>query len=256
MTTLEQLVQTLGPNKVTIPIHRNDLCEQTVFQGMMQSQSSEFDGFEDLISLFRSRGGNVAKSQPSFQSHKQDPLMEAFACQVDPTLSLFSGADMCKKVNEFRKNLIDNLDNHHQAFKHIPFRMFKLTMEDVKTCLTSPDRTSNLPLLVYMSNLLKSNIVMGRDTIHYDTDRYIIIHKTPFDKYEFDLHEQGFSQLRCQQAKQVEPKKLNTMLVSELRALASQLNIPIVKTTDEGKKKQLLKADLISEITRHLATLK
>lgn len=264
---MEQLLSSLGPNKIHLPIHRNELCETKVFPAAQTSLPSGFECFDDLLPRFQSISHGVAAAEKSFHRDKprekcaSDPLLEALACQLDPTLSLFSGPALQSKVHAFRQSLVDNLDNHHQAYKKIPFRMFKLSLDDVRSSLSNTERTQAqlLPVLLYMSHLLQSNVIMDPHVVQYDTDRYIRITQTPFGHFEFDRYESGFRALAQERAAQnaqgLDEKKLNTMLVAELRDTATRFGIATCKKDESGKKKPLLKAELISELARYLATL-
>lgn len=267
---LDTLLASLGPNKITIPIHRNDACELHVYKNENASlKATGFEDMEDLLQLYRSSSG-VRGTKPqnspmkptgkAYNTAASDPLLHSIATQVDPSISLFSGQELYKKLDQFRRMLSDNLDNYHDAYKKIGFKKHKLSLEDVKDSIMNPKRTSHQGLLLYAANLLKCNILVEEtsETFEYANDRYLILRRTSFGEYECELHETGFSLVKKAEttAMEVDPKKLNGMLVKELRELAQKLHLSISKTGEDGKKKNLLKDELITEISQHLASLK
>lgn len=273
---LDTLLKSLGPNKITIPIHRNDACELHVYKLQNTKANSVFDDMEDLLITFRgnrstgtpknattSRNNNTAKQNIGVAN---DQLLNAIACQVDPSLTLYSGQELAKKLEVFRNMLHDNLDNFHDAYKKVGFKKYKMTVEDVKECIKNPNREDSAPLFVYIAHLLQCNVVVDatNEAYTYPNDRFMKIHKTSYGGYEFEMHETGFAQayhtlqskVATDVCKDLSEQKLKNMLVKDLVEVATKLKIPTTKVGEDGKKKSLLKAELLTEIERHIASLK
>lgn len=269
---LDTLLKSLGPNKINIPIHRNDACELHVYKLQNTSVYRVFDEMEDLLQAYRGGKTNgTPKQSVSSRGTKNannvpDQLLQAIACQVDPSLTLYSGMDLQKKLDTFRTMLCDNLDNFHDAYKKVGFKKYKMTLEEVKECIKNPSRENAAPLFVYISHLLQCNVIVDghHDVFTFPNDRYMKVTKTSYGGYEFEMHESGFSveyqhhqtHVANDVCKDISEQKLKNMLVKDLVEVANKLNISTAKVGEDGKKKSLLKAELLSEIQRHIASLK
>lgn len=212
----------------------------------------------------------------------QDPCLYIIAVHVDKTLSLLSKEDINKKVGEFKLTLDKNLLNEVNAYKQLGFKTQKISIDDVRDSLRV-DRDSLYPLLYYASHLLKSNIIFKqtKDTekdkapkthvVEYDPEVDSYIYMTDMmvqvdgGKEEPQFAEEkadGFAAQRdnTYQSKiaNIDVQKLKKMTVKDLKTLALELKVELVKTVetthpDTGikttKKAALLKDELVEKIS-------
>lgn len=254
MTDFHFVVQNLGVNKVNVPIHTNDMIETSVMASM--HPPSPFDTIEDIVfqrsasspkEIKDTKDIKDAKERKQIKKVVQDHLMQALASQLDPTITLFSGKDLMEKLESFTKLLIDNLENHHQAYKKCEFKKHKIDVDTVKSALNNPSRDDSFPVLLYFAYLLKCNIMYQGIVAEYPSDRYLELQGD-----EWHLHESGFYQKRNASLKE---KNLKQCVVKELRDIAEKLGVSIYHT-EAGKKKLLTKQELISSISPVLEALK
>ena len=198
----------------------------------------------------------------------QDPCLYIIAVHVDKTLSLLSKEDINKKVSEFKVTLDKNLLNEVNAYKKLGFKAQKMSLDDVRDSLRV-DRDNLYPLVYYAGHFLKSNVIfVQKEKTHvmeYDSgvDSYI------FMTDEFDSEPQfaeerleGFKEYRDRTYKQkiadIDVQKLKKMTVKDLKTLAIELKIDIVKIVETvnqdtgiktSKKAPLLKEELVEKIS-------
>jgi hypothetical protein len=198
---------------------------------------------------------------------------------------LLSKEDINKKVGEFKMTLDKNLVNEVNAYKQLGFKSQKLSLDDVRDSLRV-DRDTLYPLLYYASHLLKSNIVFEqtKDTekdkapkthvLEYDPEVDSYIYMTDLlkkaeeggngkEEPQFaEEKESGFKEVRDStynnKIANIDVQKLKKMSVKDLKTLALELKIDLVKTVetvnpDTGikttKKAALLKEELVEKIS-------
>ena len=199
-----------------------------------------------------------------------DPPLYIIAAYIDKTLSLFSKEEINKKVGEFRSTLDKNLTNHVDAYKEFKFKSQKISVEDVQ-CSLRRDRDSLYPLVYYASHLLKSNVIMVESSakkthsVEYDkeSDKYIfmtdeLLNNEPQEAEERDGFRSYSENAFKDRIKNIDVKGLKKMLVKDLKALATDLKIDLIKTVETknvetgvitSKKTALLKDEIIDKIT-------
>jgi DNA-binding phage protein len=218
-----------GVNKVTVALLTNEFAEACVFE-VSSALPTGFEGLDDA-------------SRASAPLHRHKDFLELFAMHLDPTLSLFKGANLQKKVDGFRDTLIANLDNEHQAFKKLS-RVFKkhgITKEDLVASIHARGVPA-LPLLVYMANVLKMHMCMENDFVYCEAaeqaDAYMEVR---MDEGIMHLHPSGYKTAVVK--KKMNEANIHKLRVAELRTLCALLGF---------SKSTALKADYIAWLTETL----
>lgn len=273
--TIDTIIKSLGQNRVTVDIKTNHMNEMNVFTSGESQQV--FNKFPNIFANFKGMKAPAPvtrRPSPPLQQHIADPLLFQVVSFVDKTISLFKTDDINKKVDEFRTTLSDNLTNHVDAYRKLKLKEVKfvniqgeytrLTVDDIRDSLAVTRKTP-LPMLHYVSKLLKSNIVhedKGSDPkyiVSYEhsesPDSFIKLSSNPVSASEPIEPSSGFLQvLESAKAKKIEgldEQKLKKMLVKDIRNLASEIGISVYKTV-EGKRTALLKEELVAAISNLL----
>jgi len=291
--SLETIMKLFTATKISIPIQTNELCETTVLHenlgvdvhfaklkiedGVLGTGSHEKN---DTRSLNRN-----ATMPTSNKSESMERWGYLFACLSDPMMSLFTGNTLRAKLTSFMKNKTEDLDNYknvYKLFKKDPYTK-KYSVEEIKQVLsgkTNDDALLSLFVLKYISLDMNVNVVYGDLIIQKDaTDGYLYVDKTSSGPISYKMYNSGFSDLMKQNmdeklksygvindikstpapteapaAAETAPKtSLKTLKVAELRDLAKTLGV-VTTVVVEGKRRNLLKAELVTALETHTAS--
>lgn len=269
------MCRNLGPNKVTVEIKTNFMNETDVFQSTVKSDEFQraFENFPNIFGTFKNMKHNApfpiphrknapAPLSPPAKAVIADPLMYQIAAYIDKTVALFKIEDINKKVDEFRETLGANLTNHVNAFKNMKLKSLKISLDDIRDSLSAA-RNTPYPMLMYVSKLIKTNIVIrSKDNVilhaveYHDNeseaqDKYLALCEVIEESPEAPELSHGFNEVvgrvKAEKLDGMSEQKLKKMLVKELKTLATHLGLQTSKTVD-GKRVSLLKDELVAVI--------
>ena len=259
------VLNSLGPNKVVIPIISNEY-EET--HPIKDHAIGHFDRLDDLIDMYRCslathKKANVAQTKQVHQQHPKlnliqnpsshvldgfDSLLLCVLEIIEPTVSLLSSSTKEDKVAKFKIQLASNLSD--------PAYVKKSTYDKAK--MLTYLKEGDVSLCDYLSLLVKKNIVIF--TIADETyktftkdgiNECVIIEKGRDNIYRFLRYGEMEHIQRDiddkKMAKYVNEgilERLGTMLIKDLKELADDIGVPTTYKTDDNKKKQYLKNDL------------
>lgn len=200
----------------------------------------------------------------------EDPFMYCLCCHIDKMLSLFGAAEANKKVATMKQDLCDNLTNHHQAYKKLGLKSTKNTADEIKEFILDPCRQDFKTILTYFALLMHKNMVFeqqGKDatdlivpTSTDENDSYVHVQGTLNENgtlmYSFNEVPNGFRELKAARMQQKiaqyrKVENLKKLVVKDLKEIATELEIPLIKVV-EGKKISLLKEELVGEILKRV----
>lgn len=268
--SIEHILKNLGSNKVTVDISTNKMNEMSVFQ--KEEIPSQFVQLDNLLDFYKTMTSSMPRRQitpkqqfppkqqtPTRVEYKtskaviSDPFMYVIASYIDKTLSLFKIEDVNKKVEEFKKQLSDNLINHNDAYRKMKLKTLGIELDDLQQQILSSSRKEKKSTLIYVSKFLKKNIVWNGisekpEIIKYDEedDNYVLL------KVDSSEDRDGFRNILNQELKgkvnNLSQQNLKKMLVKDLKIIAQDFKIDLFKIVD-GKKTTLLKEELVEKIS-------
>lgn len=191
-----------------------------------------------------------------FQNYTQiDYLIKAFLENIDGTITLLPPSTRKEKIEKFKSDLIMNVNVLRP-------KRSGLTKDDIIKMFDNND----FAVCNVISNLFKKTIVIDRQVYGtYDTciilkkngDEYIVESNLPTNDSlsREDVVKHIENDYANDYIKQSILEKLNTVLLSELRTIASNIGIPLYKI-EEGKKRNYLKQELKDLINTKLESYK
>lgn len=248
------IFESLGPNKVLVllkPNHFHEIsCHATV------SSADKFNDMLDPLEMIRGYKNihhgaivtpvtpvtpvNAVSVAPHTTARPSDnicQLVYAVLCHMDPTITLFSRQDAHIKVAKFHKTIVQNFDIKS---RELGLNKLKITKEDLYTSETA--------LLHYVSRLIKKHFFMSPFLFRVpdlESDDVVIISHQSEYTYEKTGSLRECMKSMCQ--------NVHTKLVKDIRELAQTLMIPLTKEDDTGKKRMLLKNELIESIQTYIS---
>lgn len=254
--SLEQIIQNLKINKVNIIINKNKFNELETYKNL--NQYNDFDNYINLIGKFKDI--KFSKNNLSSKFYKEeeninidnlelsyeDNLILCFATYLDESISLFDKEKIKEYLRDFKKTLIENLDNYNKAYKNSNFKKYKYSLEDVKKALEKITEENCIIFLIYISNILKTNIIYKNILINNNFDKNIELVQTN-NKFEIILKDNNYIvKYLLNKYNNINIKEL---LLNDIKELSKNLNLEIT-TNDKNtnKKRNLNKQELINNI--------
>lgn len=265
---IETVLQNLGQNKVSIPIHH---CQFT--QGMEDQSKQPSIGYEDIMKnipdpLKEYERVRKTKHTPksTLISHQLQPLTPVsvptpepvhdtdFVQQrqfyklilhhIDPTTKVFKPDMLEAHIIKFQCDLAKNLDNEKQLFKVFGFsRKKSISLETMQTNLQGTDAQLTEDIFTYISKLLKKNLVIFNHVANERTDiitcgetpllilqtpKYVLTHEFETIKEANDFF---VDHVKAKQST-LTPAVIKDMKITELRALAKLVGIKASQKKD------------------------
>lgn len=274
---MESLFSRLGENKVTQAIQTNSY-EQAIEYKCACACPME-NVFEDLLkrkamssnSLHSSSTGSlvgmtgIAGSQynPDLVYHADDAFAYVMAFVKNPTIGVYSKDRIPRLLADFRRSILE--DEASFAVKKLT-KGCKQAIANAIAAQTpiKPDDK----MLLYFAHYLKTNIVVvakGPTLI-----KSMLCSDDTFDTVVIeDLNNRGTYKIRVQNGKHIlswqeakdyivdkrffDANFLDCATITDLRAIAEKSGVSTTRTTEDGKKHKLLKAELKSALLQMLS---
>lgn len=181
----------------------------------------------------------------------QDKLLYSVLLSMDATLSLVPNKS--DFIDKFKSDLCDKVINHLTKLKKYGY-----SKDDVINSIKAKDNADINALCYYLGILLEKSIAIDSGTNFkiyqlYSFDKSLLIYIN-----NDDLKHENITKNECQNKmytfKKFEHNKLNTheklmtYLVKDLKELGEDLGLITTKIDESGKKKNLLKAELLDII--------
>lgn len=210
MSSYMDIIKTLGPNKVTMPIRTNSFEESIAFSVAVKNAAQNAYHLLDPLGVMRSM-----KREKATESVKPLPIMSSYSsmlyailCHIDPLVSLLGPDDIKKKVMFFQEQIKNS----------------QLLTTKIRNKVRLDDEEATLHLL---SHVLKKNIIvmLGVEAqLHYVSDEaeVIVLKFNMIDKnytLDTDVHMTVKDCiLRCTAG-------YETMLVKDLKRVAKMIGV-------------------------------
>jgi len=257
---MDFLKQHLGKNKVFIPICSNEYEESLT----VVEEDDLFQQLPDLYSRSKShvvpRPGKVnpppAKIPCSFPQQppllpqarklrdfsKTETLVMCVLEVIDQTVTLLPIESLVERIVQFRQKIVSNIDS-------LSNRKHKVSIDQFNAYWDSCD----IQMCEVFANLLHKTIAIKctdeKWRVYGDFETCIIINDNG-DAFAFDSLKSSDTVKKSIQDQRLDKhgrlqtvQKLNTMLLTDLKEIATELDIPLQKV-DNGKKKNYLKGEL------------
>ena len=226
------ILQNLTANRVNIPILSNEFHESTL--NVTQKMLSPYEGFRNLLHI----AGTPTQSgpPPPLSITVKDTLLSAFYIEFeDPSVSLLSA----ERVNAIIRKYKDIL-------------LLSVKKEEISVAVMNPEREVSV-LLPYLAKYYKTNITFNGQLYHSgvkSNKKFIVLKfNTTDNQYTFEKDEQ-IEILKQYDVNQL-LQNLKKTLAKEVKDIAIKLDLPLTKE-ENGKKKPLLKDELIQQIQQQL----
>lgn len=227
---MEHLVSSIGENKVTLKILSNEFEERYEYD----VRENMFDKIEDMCALFK----QIKNHRPA-ETKTDDPFLYAVLFYKDPTISLYR----CAQKNEQIKSYLDLVT------KEIPLNIKELGF--TKRRITKEMILEEKPhFYEYVCRLVGvSAVVDGRI---YGAEEHCLLVSESGDP-QSTQRSAWLDKSYKEKAERYSKENLNTCLVSELKKIADELGVST--STTEGKKRPLLKAELLSALNDKISII-
>lgn len=221
---MDFIYKNLNKNKVNVEIKTNDFCETVGLTSSSPPQSS----LDKLSDIWKSYAENTKNCNDS-SVEGIDSLIFIMLCEINPVINDLNQSEKLIKVRNFQNNLVDNLDNEKQLYKHFNLKSSHISIDKLKREVLQ-DKGNRYGLLTYFSKLLNQNIYYldwcctGRD------GEDITLAKDSYDKWIIKSRVENKKNIEEKKKKYIDSdlrKNFKNLLVVDLRTIAIDLNIPI-----------------------------
>ena len=272
---MEFILANIGNNKVNTILNTN-IFEET---NKYIEEDNLFNNIENIIEIYKNNNSNkqfnnnkkpikdqkIFKDQQVLQNeyhahvlppknpqnpqnpqvpNEFDSLLISIIEYIDQGISLLNMDSKLQKLNEFKILIVKNLTL---------IKMKKTTKSLIETL-----DNNDFDICYYISDMLKKTIIVDKYKIYGNYDNYLCFNKNN-NVYIFDnsliTKEEVYNRHIHNYINNNILKKLNSLLLNDIKTIAENLNIPLFKV-EENKNKLLLKNELKNIIKTKLEEYK